>query len=123
MANEIALTASLTAFKASVMQSAVARFVSNLLVTMTGNYWIEGMIQVATGGTAIPLGQVTQPHWSFWINHDATNYVTLFNGVSGAVFARLLPGEPAFVPLDPSSTPYAQANTAAINLEYLILSL
>jgi hypothetical protein len=123
MANEISLTASLSAFKAAVMQAALGLSVSNLPFTMTGNFEVQGIVSIGTSATAIPLGQVTTPHWAVFINKDTTNYVTLANGASGAVFARLLAGEPAFVPLDPTMVPYGTANTAPVIIQYLILSL
>jgi hypothetical protein len=123
LANEISFTSSLTVNKPSIMSSAIARSVNNLLFSMNGNFTVEGTISVGTSATAIPLGQVTQPHWAFFNNLDPTNFLTLFNGVSGAVFAQLYAGECAFVPLAIACVPYALANTNPILLEYLIVSL
>lgn len=123
MANEISLTASLTAYKPAIMSSALSRAVSGFLATMQGLFIVEGSVSIATVATAFPLGQVTQPHWAFFLNLDPTNYVQLMNGAAGAVFARLLAGEPAFVPLDPGCVPYGKANTAAVQVEFFILSL
>jgi len=124
LANEISLTAVLTANKPSIMAGgAVSKAITSLLATMTGNVYSEQTISVATGATAIPLGQVSSPHWSFFKNLDANNYIQLQNGAAGAVFARLLAGECAFVPLDATCVPYAVSNSAACLLEYLILSL
>lgn len=123
MANEITLNAALSIFKPSIMGSAIGRSVAGALQTMNGNFTIESTILVGITPTAIPLGQVTQPHASWFHNCDGANYVTLFNGVSGAVLCRLLPGEAYPLPLDPTCVPYAQANTAAVLLEYLIAQL
>ncbi len=123
MANEITITASLAAFKAAIMSSAIGRAVSGLSFTMNGNDSIQkASFSVATSATLIPLGGIAAPHWAWFRNLDATNYVQLQNGVSGAVFARLYPGEFFLGPLDNGSTPYAIANTAPILLEYLILA-
>lgn len=123
MANEISLTASLTVLKALSMAGPEALSVVGAQFTMTGNTLVRGPISVPTTGVAVPLGQVTSPHWSVFVNLDTTNYLTLQNGVSGAVFARLLAGEYAFLPLDPACVPYAIANTAAVLMDYLIVSL
>lgn len=123
MANEITVALSLSALKSSVMSATVGRALASGSFTMTGNPWSEGTISVATSATVIPLGTVTQPHWAWFKNLDATNFLKIRNGISGADFARLLPGEPAIVPLEITSVPYAIADTAACLLEYLILSL
>lgn len=123
MANEITLTASLSINKPSIMSSAVARSVTNYLANMSGNFWVEGTISVTTGGVAIPLGQVTTPHWAVFHNLDTVNFLTLRNGASGADLPKLLAGDWAFFPLLDTSTPYAVANTAAVLMEYLIASL
>lgn len=124
MANEISFSGSLSINKATVMSSAVGRAVSGLLYSMSGTAVVQSTsFLVGTSATLIPLGSLTSPHWSFWFNHDANNYLTLFNGASGAVFVRLLAGECAFLPLDPTCVPYATANTATIELEYLIAAL
>ncbi len=121
MPNEINITAGLSAYKASVMSSAIGRSISGAQFTMTGSRWSEGTISVPTSATAIPLAGVTAPHWAWFKNLDPTNYVQLMNGASGAVFGRLYPGEACPFPLDNGSTPYAIANTGAVLLEYLIL--
>ena len=123
MANELTLTASLTGYKASVMSSAVSRAVTGALFTMAGNYWTEGVVQIGTSATAIPLGAVTAPHWAAFHNLDAANYLTIRNGSGGADLLKLLAGEYAFCPLLDSAVPYGLANTAACLLEYMIFSL
>lgn len=123
MANEISLTASLTAYKPSIMSSALSRAVSGFLATMTGNFIVEGTISIATSATLIPLGQVTAPHWAAFHNLDATNFLTIRNGSGGADLLKLLAGEWAFCPLLDTSVPYGVANTAVCLLEYLIFSL
>jgi len=122
VANEITLTCSLSVFKPAVMTTAFSRAVTGLLVTMTGNYVSYGVILVATGGTAFPLGQVTAPHWAYFANMDATNYFTLRNGSGGADVCEFFPGEESPVPLLTTSTPYGVAHTAAVLVEYIIIS-
>ncbi len=122
MANEITVSAGLTVYKSSVMSSAVGRSVVDATFTMTGNPYVQGVISVGTSAEAIPLGEVTQPHWAWFKNLDATNYLTIRNGASGADLLRLYPGELCPVPLDITATPYAVADTAACLLEYAIFS-
>jgi hypothetical protein len=73
--------------------------------------------------TMVPMGQVTQPHWSWWENYDATNYVQLFAGINGAILCRLLAGERCPLPLDPGTAPYALAVGGPVTIGYLIFSL
>jgi hypothetical protein len=124
MSNEISLTASLTVNKPSVMSSALSRAVTGVLFNMSGNFLVEGSISLATSDTLIPLGQVTSPHWAFFHNMDTVNFLKLKTASAGAYFARLLAGEYAFFPLlDTNAAIMGIADTAAIQLEYLILSL
>lgn len=123
MSNEITYTLSLSCYKPAIMSSAMGRSVTAALAGMSGNYFAQGTILVATGGTAIPLGQITAPHWAWFKNLDPTNYITIRNGSGGADVLKLLAGEACVCPLMDTSTPYAFANTAACLLEYLIFSL
>jgi hypothetical protein len=123
MANEISLTASLGALKQFVTSTAIGRAVAGLSFTWTSNAYIEGTMLVPITNTVIPLGQVTNPHWAFFYNLDLANYIALLNGASGNPLIKLLAGECAFVPLNDAAVPYAQANAAACQMEYLILGL
>lgn len=124
MSNEITLTASLSANKASVMSAAIGRAVTGALFNMSGNLYIgPALALIGTSATVIPLGQVTAPHWAVLHNLDASNFLTIRNGSGGTDLLKLLAGEWAFCPLLDTSTPYGVANTASVLLEYLILSL
>ncbi len=122
MANEFAISGSLSCFKPSIMSSTVARAIASLARTMSGTTYIQAEMSVPTSATVIPLGGVTSPHWAWFYNTDATNYLQLQNGASGAVFCRLLAGDFALVPLDPAAVPYAIANTANCLMEYTIFA-
>jgi hypothetical protein len=124
MANEITVSASLSCYKPSAMSSAIGRTIQNAIFNMSGVDYTQGSITVATSpGTTVPLGLVTTPHWAYFENLDTVNYLVLQNGAGGAVFGRLYPGEGSAFPLDPTCVPYAIANTAAVQLDYLIISL
>lgn len=123
MANEITFTASLSFNKAGVTETAVSRSVAALLFNVTGSAYAQGTLSVATSATAIPLGGVTAPHWAYFLNQDATNFLKIRNGAAGADLLKLKPGECAFCPLYDSATPYAIADTAACLLEYLLIQL
>ncbi len=123
MSNEITLTASLSGYKPSVMSSAVGRSVTAATFTMTGTLLSQGVVLIGTSATAVPLGQVTTPHWTVLHNLDITNFLTIRNGAAGADLLKLLASEWAFFPMHPSAVPYGVADTAAILLEFLIFAL
>lgn len=120
MANEITASVALSCFKSTIMAATVGRSKVATTFSMTANVYSAGTVSVGTSVEAIPLGEVTTPHWAFFLNLDATNYLTLRNGSSGADLIRLYPGEFCVVPLDIAAVPYALADTAACLLEYLI---
>jgi hypothetical protein len=122
MANEITINASLSFSKAGVTINPVGATFTNLQFNVAGLNYVENVLSVGTSATVIPLGSVTAPHFAVFQNMDPTNYLTIFNGASGAVLARLRAGEPALIPLDPAAVPYATANTAACVLSYLIIA-
>jgi hypothetical protein len=124
MANEITITSSLTFYKPSIMSSAISRAFNGLQRSVTGTTYVQDSMLAAITATLIPLGNVTNPHWAYFYNLDPVNYLQIQNGVSGTPFLRLLAGDPAVgVPLDPSVVPYVIANTAPVQMEYLIISL
>lgn len=122
VANAIALDASLSCNNPNSMGSPVSRSITGFTATQNNNPYIEGSLAVQITATAVPLGGVTVPGWSYFRNLDESHYVQLMNGASGAVFARLYPGWSGWIPLDPACVPYAIANVAICQLEYLILS-
>jgi hypothetical protein len=121
MANEIAVSVSITATKPAVLSGPVGRSVLGTF-TWTGTLLSQGTVLVATGGTVIPLAAVTNPHFSVFVNHDLTNYVTIRNGSGGADLPKLYPGEFALIPLLETGDFRAVANNSAVLLEYFILS-
>lgn len=123
MADEISLSQAISVFKSSVMSSAIGRSMADDF-DMTGLLYIGPTVMVvATSATLIPLGQVTAPHWTWLKNLDATNFIKIRNGATGADLIKLLPGEATVVPLYDSAVPYAIADTASAKLEYAVWML
>ena len=119
MPNEISLTAVLNVVAAS--QQAMSVITQGMLASMTGTRISRGSVLVTnTGQTAIPLGQITAPGWAYLKNLDATNYILIKNGTTGASVIQLLPGEAAFFRFFSTCVPYAAANNTACILEFLI---
>ncbi len=123
MADEISMSLSLSCYKPSIMGNPIGRSVADAKFTMAGDAYSQGAILVLTTGTAIPLGQVSTPHWAWFKNLDATNYLTIRNGPAGSILLQLYPGEEHPVALSSSIVPYAFASSASCLLDFLILSL
>lgn len=126
MPNELTFTGSLSFNKALVTSSAIGRSFTALQFNVAGTLYVQGSILVTVAGVAIPLGQVTAPHWAVFVNLDPTNFLRIANGQTGAKLIKIRggsPGEPCIVPLDDTSTPWAFADTASVEMEYLIISL
>jgi hypothetical protein len=122
MANEIQVTATLqyTNSAQSIAQKILTLVAAQF--SISGKNFNQGSATVSTSAAAIPLGALGSIGWCMFVNHDATNYVTLLTGTAGTVFARLLPGEAALLRIDASVTaPAWQAHTATCEVEFLML--
>lgn len=94
-----------------------------LLVTMTGSKFIHARQAIGTAAEAIVLGEVAPGGWAVFVNRDTVNFVTIMAASGATPLARLKAGEHAHLRLDPTATaPFAKADTAAVELEYLIVS-
>ncbi len=125
MANEINFSASLTINKPTIMSSAISRTITSLVRNMTGTSYVQDTMTVTTAELAIPMGLVTLPHWAFFNNLDPTNYIQIYyaTGQVASAFIRLLAGDCAFLPMETTITaPFAKANTASCQMEYLIVA-
>lgn len=96
--------------------------VSNLAVSVAGSRMIHNRQEIGTSEEALILGDVAAGGFLIIVNRDATNFVELRSGTSATDFVRLKPGEPALFRLSPDATaPYAIADTAACEVEYILV--
>jgi hypothetical protein len=124
MANELSLTVAFSFNKPGVSPGPIGPVTTPQTITVNGtDYVMSAMTAPITTAAVVDMAGITTPHWSYWINNDPTNYVQIQNGLTGAVLCRLLPGEQAAIPLDPTAVPYVLANTAPVSISYLILPL
>ncbi len=124
MANEISITASLSVYKAAVMENPDGMSFVDSLFTMTGAVApTKGSLAVLITATAIPLGGVVSPGYFIAKNMDATNFIRLMNGSSGAKVVKLRAGQICLFPWDDTATLYAIADTGTCELRYLLLPL
>lgn len=89
-------------------------------VTMTGTDYVHATQSIATSATAISIGSITTCGWIAIRNKDATNYITIRAGSGGADVIKIKPGETQVFRLA-TNTPYAVANSAAVEIEYLLI--
>lgn len=117
MANEISFTHTLSFAKGNVASIGRTRTATP---TVSGAKYISNVQNIGTTAEAIDIGDIGTPGWAWFRNLDATNFVTIRIGASGADLAKLLPGESASFRLA-ASNPYAIADSGACNVEYLIV--
>lgn len=85
----------------------------------TGDKYVANVQNIGTSEEALALGGVTTPGWTIFQNLDDTNFVEIRAGSSEADVIKLKAGEVALARLA-TATPYAIADTAAVDLEYII---
>ena len=120
MANEITKTVSLSFAKGTI--SAVTFAEASKNVTVSGSRYHRAVQNIGTAEEAIGLGELSTLGWGMFKNLDATNYVELRVATAGAKFAKLKPGESCLLRLGSGITaPFAISDTAACNLEYMIV--
>ena len=118
MANEIKASVSLDYADGS--RAAKLSF-GGLSFDVTGdNYTQVTMEAPITTAGAMELGDITTPGWCVIRNLDDTNFVEIRDGLSGADVIKLPANGIALFYLA-TSTPYVIADTAACDIEYLII--
>lgn len=83
---------------------------------------IRNVQNIGTSFEALALGDITATGWAVFQNLDDTNFVEIGVDSGGFIaFAKLKPGEQCILRLG-TNAPQAQADTAAIDLFYIIYS-
>jgi hypothetical protein len=91
---------------------------------VAGTLFAHKSQNIGTSEEALDIDGLTAGGLFVAINRDATNYVELRPGTGVTDMIRLLPGEACLFRLSPDATaPYAIANTAACDLEFLLLEV
>lgn len=121
MANEIRVSGSLVLDDSE--GEAIPLQVPEILKTLTTKRYTKYKMSVSyTVEEAVGLGDTASRGWAMFINRDATNFINLKVATGGAIFAKLLAGEFALLRLGSGAqAPYAIADTAACQMEILIL--
>jgi hypothetical protein len=95
---------------------------AEFLASVAASRCVRHKQNIGTAAEAINLATVAAARWCVFVNRDTTNYIELYTSNGGVIFAKLLAGECLVIPLGSGVTaPYAKANTAACELECLIV--
>lgn len=120
MSNEITVTAELRFAKSGAMDGLS---LGPATFTLTGTRYEKGRQSIGFAAEEVlNLGEVVAGGWCMIRNLDATNYVTIRAAAAATPLVRINAGEIALFRIHQSATaPTAQANTAACEVEYLVL--
>lgn len=119
MADELTLKASLSFTKGS---TTVSLSLPATTFDVSGSNALHNRQVIGTTEEAILLGDAAAGGYFFGINRDATNYIEIRPATGAADLIRLEPGDLCLFRLtDDATAPYAIANTASCELEYVIV--
>lgn len=121
MADEISVSLTLSAINGKMKLPAVS---SAFRANQTTARFSSNVQNIGTTHEALTIGgDISTAGWGIFQNNDSTNYVDIGVDVSGTFhpLARIKAGESHAFRLATNS-PYAKANTAAVNLQYTILA-
>lgn len=93
--------------------------------SQTSNVRVQGVQNIGTTYEALSLGDVSSDGGAVYLlNRGTTNFVEIGLEVSAAfvAFVKLKPGEFAYIAGVSDKDLYARANTASVDLEYIIFA-
>lgn len=117
MANELTLSASLK-FVKGVKNASFGK--SGIQLDVAGKNYALKTQTIGTSEEAIALGDVATPGYILVYNSDSTNFVSIRSGTGAANLVKIPAGGVALFDCE-ASAPYAIADTAAVDIEYLLV--
>lgn len=118
MANELKITSALRFSKGTVRYDIAE---SDQYVDISGDHSIYRTQEIGTSAETLDIGEISTVGWSFFRNLDNTNYVEIgYDDTGFKNLIKLKPGEYCMVRLG-QNAPYARADTAAVDLEYIFV--
>lgn len=128
MANELTMSASLDYEDSRFQTDGLS--LERVIKTVSSKKKIRHTQSIGITEEAIALGEITSPGYAIFRNLDTINFVNLKVATGGAIFARLDPdtnsdGKGGFAILKLGSgaqVPFAIADTAACDIEYIIVA-
>jgi hypothetical protein len=122
MAQELTINGSLSYSDSEGTDISLA--IVNLVDSVATKRLVRTKQLVTTSEIAIDFGDVSVLAWAMFVNRDVANYIEIKVATGGAIFAKLLPGRFALLPLGSGAQePYAIANTASCQMDVIIASL
>jgi hypothetical protein len=118
MANEITVTGSLTFAKGNVATNGLTR--SGQQFNVSGTNYTRKTQNIGTSAEVLALGEIGTAGWFLIYNMDATNYVEVLDSTGGNVCLKIKPGEFACGRFG-AAAPALKANTAAVNVDYIVV--
>ncbi len=96
---------------------------AEVLATVSAKKYVKSKQNIGTSEEAIGLGELASLGWALFINRDTVNFLEIRVGTGGTKIVKLKAGEFAFFRFGSGITaPFAIADTAAVQLEYIIVS-
>lgn len=117
MANEIFAKASIAFEKGKIRTS----HSGSIRLDVAGDRYTKIVQNIGTSEEAVDLGDIGTVGMIFVVNRDTTNFVELRPGSGIADLIKIRPGGFAMFELAASATLYAIADTAACDVEFLII--
>ena len=121
MANEITTNQRLAVSKGGV---AFGKTVSSTTSDMAGDHVVWRTQEIGTSAENLGKGEITTPGWFMAHNLDATNFVEIgYDDTGFKNVVKILAGEWAGPFRLAQAAPQAKADTAAVDLEYIMLEV
>ena len=117
MAEEITLSASLAFSKGGVGSSLAD---TNLTFDVSGTDYIQGTQGVGIAAEVLDKGHITAPGYCYMKNTDSTNFVEVIGVNTETATIKIKAGEVAMFRFA-SASPEVQADTAPVQINYLII--
>jgi len=94
---------------------------TNQEIDVSGTNSIHHRQTIGTSEEALQLGEVTAGGYMIIVNRDATNFVEIRPNTAVADLCKLKAGEGTILRLAADAVPYAIADTANCEVEYIIV--
>ena len=118
MANELTIRGLMAFVKGDVDEKMTLSFTK----TITGTKCLKNTQSVGTSAELLELGDITTPGYMIYYNTDATNYIEVRDGETGADVIKMAPDSGGIFQLT-TATPWVIANTAACVLQYMVIEV
>jgi hypothetical protein len=119
MAAEATVTVTLSFSKGNIPTQTFAS--GPVSVNVSGNSYLRNVQNVGTSKEALLAGDVGTLGLVAFHNCDPANFVQVFPNATDAACLKIKPLEWQLFRFDPAATPNLKADTAAVNLEFLLL--